>query len=57
MEQGFVILKVNGKDVSNVQDFRKALEGAGSGTVKLDGIYPGYSDGAFTYPLKLSDIN
>lgn len=57
MEQGFVILKVNGKDVSNVQDFRKALENAGSGTVKLDGIYPGYSDGAFTYPLKLSDIN
>lgn len=57
MEQGFVILKVNGKDVYNVQDFRKALENAGSGTVKLDGIYPGYSDGAFTYPLKLSDIN
>ena len=57
MEQGFVILKVNGKDVLNVQDFRKALENAGAATVKLDGIYPGYSDGAFTYPLKLSDIN
>jgi serine protease Do len=58
MEQGFVILKVNGKEVYSVQDFRKALESAGTGgTVKLDGIYPGYSDGAFTYPLKLSDIN
>lgn len=57
MEQGFVILKVNGKDVYNVQDFRKALEGAGNGTVKLDGIYPGYTDGAFTYPLRLSDLN
>lgn len=57
MEQGFVILRVNGKEVSSVQDFRKALESAEGGTVKLDGIYPGYSDGAFTYPLKLSDIN
>jgi serine protease Do len=56
MEQGFVILKVNGTEVSNVQDFRKALENAGSATVKLEGIYPGYSDGAFTYPLKLSDV-
>ncbi|HEY0678967.1 MAG TPA: trypsin-like peptidase domain-containing protein [Chitinophagaceae bacterium] len=57
MEQGFVILKVNGKEVYNVQDFRKALENAGGSTVRLEGIYPGYSDGAFTYPLKLSDIN
>jgi serine protease Do len=57
MEQGFVILRVNGKEVLSVQDFRKALETADGGTVKLDGIYPGYSDGAFTYPLKLSDIN
>ncbi len=57
MEQGFVILRVNGKEVFTVQDFRKALEAADGGTVKLDGIYPGYSDGAFTYPLKLSDIH
>lgn len=56
MEQGFVILKVNGKEVLNVDDFRKALENAGDGTVKLDGIYPGYTDGAFTYPLRLSDV-
>ena len=56
MEQGFVILRVNGKEVLNVQDFRKALEAADGATVKLDGVYPGYSDGAFTYPLKLSDV-
>ena len=56
MEQGFVILKVNGKEVMSVNDFRKALEAAGDGTVKLDGIYPGYTDGAFTYPLRLSDV-
>ncbi|HYF29830.1 MAG TPA: trypsin-like peptidase domain-containing protein [Chitinophagaceae bacterium] len=57
MEQGFVILKVNGTDVHSVHEFRKALENAGNGTVKLDGIYPGYTDGAFTYPLRLSDLN
>lgn len=56
MEQGFVILRVNGKEVLTVQDFRKALEASDGGTAKLEGIYPGYSDGAFTYPLKLSDI-
>lgn len=56
MEQGFVILKVNGKEVLSVNDFRKALEGATDGTAKLEGIYPGYTDGAFTYPLRLSDV-
>lgn len=53
MEEGFVILKVNGRDVQSVEDFRKALDGAGSSSVKLEGVYPGY-DGAFTYPLKLN---
>ncbi len=54
MEEGFVILKVNGKEVTTVDEFRKILESAGNGSVKLEGIYPGY-DGAFTYPLKLND--
>ncbi|HMH35163.1 MAG TPA: trypsin-like peptidase domain-containing protein, partial [Puia sp.] len=53
MEDGFVILKVNGKEVLTKEEFRKALEVAGSGSVKLEGVYPGY-DGAFTYPLKLN---
>jgi Do/DeqQ family serine protease len=53
MEDGFVILKVNGKDVSSVEDFRKILESTDGPSVKLEGVYPGY-DGAFTYPLKLN---
>jgi serine protease Do len=53
MEEGFVILKVNGQDVMSVEEFRKVLEASGSGSVKLEGVYPGY-DGAFTYPLKLN---
>ncbi len=54
MEEGFVILKVNGADVSSVDEFRKIIEQAGNGSVKLEGVYPGY-DGSFTYPLKLND--
>jgi len=54
MEEGFVILKVNGQDVSSVEEFRKIVEQAGNGSVKLEGVYPGY-DGSFTYPLKLNE--
>jgi len=54
MDEGFVILKVNGNEVLTVEDFRKALDNAGSSSsIKLEGVYPGY-DGAFTYPLKLN---
>jgi serine protease Do len=54
MEEGFVILKVNGQDVTNVDEFRKIVEQTGNGSLKLEGVYPGY-DGSFTYPLKLND--
>ena len=54
MEEGFVILKVNGQDVKTVDEFRKIVEQAGNGSLKLEGVYPGY-DGSFTYPLKLND--
>jgi serine protease Do len=54
MEEGFVILKVNGQEVSTVEDFRKIVEQAGNGSLKLEGVYPGY-DGSFTYPLKLNE--
>jgi serine protease Do len=55
MEEGFVILKVNGQDVTTVEEIRKIVENAGtSGSLKLEGVYPGY-DGTFTYPLKLND--
>lgn len=54
MEEGFVILKVNGQEVTTVEDFRKIVDQAGNGSLKLEGVYPGY-DGSFTYPLKLND--
>jgi len=53
MEDGFVILKANGKDISTVEELKKILDENQGASVKLEGVYPGY-EGAFTYPLQLN---
>jgi serine protease Do len=53
MEDGFIILKANGKEINTVEEFRKLLDENQGGSVKLEGVYPGY-EGAFTYPLQLN---
>jgi serine protease Do len=53
MEEGFIILKVNGEEVTTLDEFRKALEAAGTGYAKIEGVYPNY-EGPFTYALKLN---
>lgn len=53
MEEGFVITKVNGRDVNTVEQFRTEMEKAGS-SVTLDGMYPGY-EGVFRYPMKIGE--
>jgi S1-C subfamily serine protease len=50
IQEGYVITKVNGKDVNSVDDLRKALEGT-SGSVKLEGVYPGYEG---VYPIVIN---
>ena len=52
VQEGFIILKANGLEVHNVEEFQKALEKA-TGTVKLEGVFPGY-EGVYTYPLRLA---
>jgi S1-C subfamily serine protease len=52
VQEGFIILKANGEEVKNVEDFQKIIEKA-TGTVKLEGVFPGY-EGVYTYPLRLS---
>lgn len=52
MQEGFVITSVNGQTVTNLDDFKKALESNKGYTVKLEGIYPGY-EGYYSYPLNL----
>ena len=51
MQEGFVITSVDGQDVNSVEDL-KAILGKSHGTVRLEGIYPGY-DGTYGYPLNL----
>lgn len=53
IQEGFIILKANGEDVKNVDDLQLILNKAGNGTVKLEGVFPGY-EGVYSYPLRLS---
>jgi serine protease Do len=48
IQEGYVIIKANSKEITNVEDLRKALESSTGGTVKLEGIYPGYEG---VYPI------
>jgi S1-C subfamily serine protease len=52
IQEGYVIIKANGKDILNVEDLRKVLETT-TGTVKLEGIYPGY-EGIYPIIINLS---
>ncbi len=56
VQEGFVILKANNESVSTVDDFRKALEKAANGSVKVEGIYPGY-EGVYNFILNLNSGN
>jgi serine protease Do len=53
MQEGFIILSVNGQDVSDVQTLSRLLASM-DGTVQVEGIYPG-NDGIYRYPLSLDD--
>ena len=48
-----IILKANGEEVKNVTDLQQILNKAANGTVKLEGVFPGY-EGVYTYSLKLA---
>lgn len=50
MEENYVITKVNGKEVFNLNDFKKEIEKS-SGEIKLEGMYPGF-EGVFPYKVK-----
>lgn len=53
MQEGFIITSVDGQDVNSLDDLKTILNSA-HGTVKLEGVYPGY-DGTYGYPLTLDD--
>lgn len=53
MQKDFVITHLNSTPVTSVDDLMKKL-GAARGTVRLEGIYPGF-EGVYGYPLNLSN--
>lgn len=55
MQEGFVITSIDGQDVKSLEDLSAIIKSA-SGTIRLEGIYPGY-DGTYGYPLNLDDSN
>lgn len=52
MKDGFVIMKVDGKEVKSVDDLRSAI--GSKNNITLSGFYPGY-DAIYEYPINLSD--
>lgn len=53
MQEGFVITSVNGVEINSIEQLARVL-GRSDGTVRLEGMYPGY-DGTYTYPLNLDE--
>jgi serine protease Do len=54
VQEGFVILKANNEKINTVEDFKKVLEKSG-GSVKVEGIYPGY-EGIYNFVLNLDSV-
>jgi Do/DeqQ family serine protease len=52
MKDGFVILKINDKDVKTVDELKAAV--GSSKTLTISGFYPGY-DGVYEYPITLGE--
>jgi serine protease Do len=52
MKDGFVILKINDKEVKSVEELRAAI--GSNKNVTISGFYPGY-DGVYEYPISLGE--
>ncbi len=52
MKDGFVILKINDKDVKSVDEMKKIV--AQESNITISGFYPGY-DGLYEYPINLDE--
>ena len=52
MKDGFIILKVNDKEVKTVDEMKAAV--GVNKSITISGFYPGY-DGVYEYPLSLDD--
>ncbi len=54
MADGFIITSVNGQEVKNIDELKNVLIASKGGTVRLEGVYPGY-EGSYAYPLNMKE--
>ena len=54
VQEGFVILSVNGNEIKDMDDFNNILK-ASKGTIYIEGIYPGSGTVTYRYPLRLDE--
>jgi serine protease Do len=52
IQEGFIITSVNGKQVKTVQELAAVLSGV-KGTAYFEGIYPGFPDETYRYPVTI----
>ena len=52
MKDGFIILKINEKEVKSVEEMKTAV--GTNKSITISGFYPGY-DGVYEYPISLDD--
>ena len=52
MKDGFVIIKVNDKDIKSIDELKRAI--GSNKMITISGFYPGY-DGVYEYPITLGD--
>lgn len=53
IQDGFIITSVNGKPVKNLEDLAAALRNV-KGTAFFEGIYPGFPDETYRYPVSIA---
>jgi S1-C subfamily serine protease len=51
MGEGFVITSANGQNITSIEDLNKVL-GRVSGTVKVEGVYPG-TESVYPYVINM----
>jgi hypothetical protein len=52
MKDGFIILKINNKEVTNVDDLKAMISNTKNFTIS--GFYPGF-DGLYEYPVNIDN--
>lgn len=52
MKDGFIILKINDKDIKSVEEMKTAV--GSNKSITISGFYPGY-DGVYEYPISLDE--